>query len=1546
MGTQQLPGLYFTLPWSPASTISLRSSLWTDSLMIPVYSAVISGVWLVVHLSLSRLSKNLKSTRHEYAREMEYATTSIPERRPRNAGLAFGLARLIACLALLGLTFTSSLYRKRDEDDTRNPLSEADWLNIVSISTFVSAFYPSSQSSKFNLIHPQFYVSLLALASLRVTLRWNKYLQRHLTFVLLAVFSVYSYRDIYPLATFTLSPCDLSDGWLLWIKIVLLGIVALVLPLVEPRQYVPVDPLNPMPVPNPEQEASVLSLVLYFFLDQVIFLAYSLSQLPHEMLPPLADYDYAHYLKTRMLQHMDVFSGAKRRHIFFGIMRVFRVEYAILALTTATQVVANFLSPVGVNRLLNYMETNGKDATYRPWIWILWLFLGPTIRSVTNHWYVFIVTRTLVRVEAIITQLIFEHALRIRFKSETSTDPGKGATPNPRASQNLVGKLNNLVTSDLQNITEAKDFMLLFVNLPIQLVLCIWFLYAVLGWSAFVGLAAILLMLPIPGYVGKWVATVQRELSKKTDSRMQTVIETMNLLRMIKLFAWQRKTGEEVDAKREIELSVLWKRRLVDMVHAIMNQVIPIITMVATFATYTILMKQELNASKVFSSITVFDMLRSSLQLVFLSITQLMTGKVSLDRVDDFLRNTELLDQHSESTSEVALLGCPDPNSIIGFHECHFTWSDTSDHDGVSTPGGRDFVLHIDHLVFQRGCLNLILGPTAVGKTSILMALLGEMHFVPSSPNSWFNLPRGGGIAYAAQESWVTNQTIRSNITFGATQYDEGRYAKVIHQCCLERDLELFAAGDNTEVGERGQNLSGGQKARISLARALFSTAEIVLLDDVFAALERLTPFSVHTANWIVEKCFNGDLVAGRTIILVTHNVALVKPYAQFAVSLGQDGRIASQGSIDDALVHNSSLLNQAALDNELLEKGKEMEKEGKNNDSPAPTDTKSPSSGKLVVEEEVDLGRVGWPSMRLYLRGLAGGHSFVFFPAFITGLFLSSLSSNFQTWYLGQWAAQYDTHRASEVPVFHYLGRYGCILLFALAMYCSSYLLYMLGIIRASRTIHRQLINSVLGTTLRWLDVTPTSRVIARCTQDIRAIDNSVSRALWTLSDLTSLMLVKFGAVVLFTPVFFAPGIALFAFGGWCGRVYMAAQLSIKRDMSNARAPVLGHFGAAMSGLTSIRAYACEPAFITEMQEKINYYTRSARVFYNLNRWVAIRLELLSTLFTTALAVYLVYFQKQEASNAGFSLTMTLGFSGMILVWIRCFNDFEVQSNSLERIQRYLTIEQEPAPTAEGMPPAYWPASGALRVDNLSARYSVDGPEVLHGISFNLEAGEHVGVVGRTGSGKSSLTLALLRAIPTEGNVYYDGIPTASVNLDALRGSITIIPQQPELLAGTLRHNLDFFGAHDDAVLKDALRAAGLGAGDAEGITLDTPIATGGRNLSVGERQIVALARALVRGSKLLILDEGMYAANYQKDAVIQAALRRVSSASANCVITVAHRLQSVVDADKVMVLDAGRIVEFGPPKDLLRDTRGRFRALVDESEDRAALYSAVGPL
>ncbi|KAF7306582.1 ATP-binding cassette transporter [Mycena indigotica] len=1571
-------------------------SIWKDSLAIPAVVAAASTLILLLHLFLtSTWGRKLRGISQIPTEEVDAAQPVgvLAEFRHHVADhggevvFAFKLVRLTACLVLLGLSITTLALEAKAEQSVfgkwgkKHPkktrpsdgLNTKEWLQIVTAMTF-------------------FYATALGVTTVIAKRRWSAVVVKHLNIVLLAALATYSYRDVFPLITYHHIPLDASEGWILWTKLGALVIAAVVVPLFIPRAYVPVDPKNPMPVPNPEQTASIFSLMFYFFLDPVVFLGYRLRHLSADQLPPLADYDYAANMRARNFPHLEV-TPTNKRHLFFGLIWTFRIEYLCMALTIIVMSTMNFASPLGINRLLNYLENPDVEPTIKPWVWVLALLFGPMTGSTAFQWYIFLATRTLVRCEAIITQLVFEHALRIRVKAESSektptsgtSTPARSETPSPveegssgdetatetdalsrdetlqassasvkssssakkdkgkeaesdaeSGKDNLVGKITNLVTTDLTNITESRDFLFITLLIPMEITLCVVFLYNVLGWSAFVGMAVMVLLFPVPGYVAQKIQYVQQQRLKKTDARVQVVTETMNVLRMIKLFGWERQMNERVAEKREEELGWIWKRQMLDLLNGTLNFFIPVVTMMATYATYTIIMKENLSASKVFSSLSVFDMLRNQLHFIFWALSQAVTGKVSLDRVDEFLRRTELLDRYTEPDPAAAELFVPadvEDSQKIGFRDATFAWT-SEKIDGTLTPSRRRFLLRIDgELLFKPGCINLVVGPTGSGKTSLIMALLGEMHFIPSGPSSWYNLPRAKGVSYAAQESWVQNETIKENILFGAV-YDEERYKKVIYQCALERDLELFDAGDATEVGEKGLTLSGGQKARVTLARAIYSNTEIILLDDVLAALD------VHTSKWIVDKCFRGDLIKGRTIILVTHNVAMAKPIASYVVSMDVDGTIHSHGSITEALAHDEVLAEELSKDEKILDK-----KTNEVDAAAAPVEPKS--DGKLIVAEEIEEGHVSMDSLKLYFEGMGGNHALLFFGVFLLGISATEISQAIQTWFLGYWARQYSIHDPADVDVFYYLGIFCLLLLAAMIIYAMSFVFYSLGVFRASKTIHRQLVESVLGTTLRWLDITPTSRVIARCTVDIRTVDGAISQGLWALLEMSVSMIVKFAAVMIFTPLFLIPGVLVGILGGWCGQIYIAAQLGVKREMSNAKAPVLGHFGASIAGLTSIRAYGAQGASISTSMSRIDSYTRTARTFYNLNRWVCVRIDALGGLFAAGLAYYLVYFKTFNPSNIGFTLNMAIGFSGMILWWVRVLNDFEIQGNSLERIRGYIDIEQEPKPTSAGTPPAYWPASGNLTAEGLSARYSADGPKVLQDISFEIKAGERVGIVGRTGSGKSSLTLALLRTIFTEGKVLYDGIPISSLNLDALRSNITIIPQIPELLTGSLRKNLDVFDQYDDATLNSALRAAGLFALQSEmdegRITLDSEIASGGGNLSVGQRQILALARAIVRGSKLLILDEATSAIDYKTDAVIQSSLRNELPKDTT-LLTVAHRLQTIMDADKIMVLDAGRIVEFDSPRELLKNKNGKLRALVDESGDKDALYKMAG--
>ncbi|KAK7041947.1 hypothetical protein VNI00_008929 [Paramarasmius palmivorus] len=929
-------------------------------------------------------------------------------------------------------------------------------------------------------------------------------------------------------------------------------------------------------------------------------------------------------------------------------------------------------------------------------------------------------------------------------------------------------------------------------------------------------------------------------------------------------------------------------------------------------------MKQELTASKVFSTDTVMDTFRQLLWEVSNAISSVVAGKVSLDRINDFLHNTELLDAYvDEHVHEESALH----REEIGFQNAKFTWEVKQDTDSSE----RNFVLHAqDRIVFKDKAINLIIGPTGSGKTSVLMALLGEMHCLTSNtPGSWFNLPRHKGVAYAAQESWIQNDTIKANILFDSV-FDEERYQKVIHQCCLEHDLSLFEASDNTEVGELGVTLSGGQKARITLARAIYSNAEILLLDDVFAALD------IHTAKWIVEKCFRGDLVKGRTILLVTHNLALTAPLADYIVSVDLDGRLTGE---ENSGSKSAYVQEQIRKDEEHLEKLEKLESE----DAPVdPTaDEKTQKTGKLIMEEEKEDGRVRWSTVALYFKSLGGKYPIIYYLSFFVPMALSNLSIGMQSWYLGYWASQYAIYPASEVNILFHVGVYLSICLSSIFWHVFCRLVTGRGSLRASRTIHSRLMEAIFGSTFRWLDVTPKSRIITRATQDMNAIDGQLFRHIFLLWNIVSYMLIRLGGVVIYSPIFILPGIFLAIVAIWLSNVYMKAQVEIKREI----------YGATIAGLPSIRAYGAQGQSIRESLVRIDHYSRAARTFHCLTRWIALRMDLMSTTFVSALAIYLFYVAHQSSAATGFSLNMGTGFSGVVLMAVQCVNTIEIQSNSLERIKQYFGIEQEPKPTKEGEPPAYWPANGTLKVEHLSARYVKDGPEVLRDVSFEVQGGERIGIVGRTGAGKSSLTLALLRGIPTNGEVYYDGLPTSSLNLDALRSKVTIIPQVPELFNGTLRQNLDPFEEYDDATLNDALRAAGLQSIQTETeenrLTLDTSVSSGGANMSVGQRQILALARAIVRGSKLLILDEATSAIDYKTDAVIQQSLRNELGKDVT-LITVAHRLQTVMDSDKIMVLEDGKIVEFDTPKALI-EQKSKLRSLVEESEDKDVLLAMI---
>ncbi|KAJ3527518.1 hypothetical protein NMY22_g9759 [Coprinellus aureogranulatus] len=879
----------FRTQWSSYDESYVANILSSDGdnalylLTIPFWITILSLFTLLIRTSANYLL--LKESRRGQLTaghgSNSFSLKGIVQLNGGSVVFAYMLARILGCASLVGFSVPGVVKHVRRGDGGAEGTLQAGGVYEL-WNAYTCAF----------LLLANVYALGLASASLFIPTQPSKRrLIRHNIAILSSELAVYAYRDLWPLATYTKQPLDLdSEGWILWAKIAALVFTAVVIPLFVPSVYTPVDPERPEKVPHPEQTASLISFHTYSYLTPIVEEAGKVAHLPAEALPPLPDYDRALDLSKEAERHLDPIRVRKGRHVVFGILRTFgsqstrvamRYFWAVVSMTIYP--LTQFLAPLSVNRLLTVLQSGAERSTdVKPWFWIAAMLVSPIIGSMAFQYYIIVMTRTLADSESILTQLVFDYSLKVRVKAESSekdaSDSGVlgegagGGRQKAKNSSSFIGKLNNLVTIDLNNIGNARDLVILFWVTPLQMVGCTVFLYFLLGWSTFVGIAFMVVTLPLPGWLTKVASGVQEEKMKKTDSRSQTVTESMNVIRMIKLFGWERKIQSQIDERRDEELKYIWKGKVLQLLIQLITFTIPTITMLLTYATATLVMKMELTSAKVFSSMILFENMRNQLMQANWQISNFIRGKVSIDRLNNFFKETDLLDAFDEKTTSIQgdTLGVTQtlPEDFIGFRNASFSWNADSSRSGADTPSSQFKLSVPGELEFRKGKINLIVGATGSGKTSLSMALLGEMHFEPTHSDSAFNLPRAGGVSFSVQETWVQNETVRDNILFGSP-YDEERYKKVLYQCALEKDLELFEAGDQTEVGERGLTLSGGQKARLTLARAIYSNTEIILLDDVFAALD------VQTASWIANKCLKGDLVKGRTVLLVVRTYIL-----------------------------------------------------------------------------------------------------------------------------------------------------------------------------------------------------------------------------------------------------------------------------------------------------------------------------------------------------------------------------------------------------------------------------------------------------------------------------------------------------------------------------------------------------------------------------------------------------------------------------------------------------------------------------------------------
>ncbi|KAI5953498.1 YBT1 [Candida jiufengensis] len=1357
--------------------------------------------------------------------------------------------------------------------------------------------------------------------------------------------------------------------------------------------------------PNPENISSLASFVSYSWLDKMVWKSYK-QPLSKNDIWGLREDDYALYV-------LKAFEASKSTLSFtYKIFWHFKFLFAIQAFWAILESMLIFGPSILLKKVLEYVADPASTSTNLAWTFVFMMPVMKMLDSIASGCSLFLGRRVCCRMKAVIIGEVYAKALRRKITvTETKPDESlddkdeddeSSEEPEENKKTAELGAIINLMAIDAFKVSEICGYLHYFVGAILMIGICTVLLYNLLGWSALVGSLTIVVLLPINYNMAQWMGRLQKKMLGVTDKRIQKLNETFQSIRIIKFFAWEDKFFESAMEIREEELSYLKWRCGVWCAAAFVWFITPTLITLLSFYCYTVIDGKTLTAPIAFTALSLFTLLRSPLDQLADMTSFVIQSKVSLDRVTDFLDEAET-SKYDQLAQEKG------PNSPeIGFENANLSWNQSSK---------TDFRLRDINITFKPGKLNVIIGPTGSGKTSLLMGLLGEMDllngkvFLPGIIPRDDLIPDKDGltesVAYCSQSAWLLNDTIRGNIIFGAP-FNQDRYDKVIDACGLTRDLQILGAGDQTEVGEKGITLSGGQKQRVSLARALYSNARHLLLDDCLSAVDS------HTALWIYENCITGPLMEGRTCILVSHNVALTAQHAEWIVVM-DNGRVKNQGTTeellasgdlgDDELVKSSVMnsRNQSSSNLQSLgDRNAEMKSKLavieqklqtlKTNDKTEDDEPLIKTDGKLVEEENKAEGVVGSKVYIEYAKVFGGWRvwTLILFAFVISqGVYM------FQSWWLRTWSlhsehveslfvkyvghgAVMDSSHYNQLPIvrnlmgavklfgfgyakvnqsaeehstLYYISIYGIIgFVYAFTACFRVYITFFTGI-QASNRIFKNVLTTILRAKLRFFDKTPLGRIMNRFSKDIESVDQEVT----PFAEGAFICVVQCVSTLIMI-VFITPGFLIFAviisfLYYLVGYFYLTLSRELKRYESITKSPIHQHFSESLNGVATIRAYGIESRFMKQNLQAIDNNNRPFFYLWVANRWLSFRIDAVGSLVMLFAGIFvLLSVGKIDAGLAGLSLSYAIAFSESALWIVRLYANVEMNMNSVERLQEYLEVEQEPPyEIKETQPPSNWPDKGAIEVNDVSLRYSPELPRVIKNVTFNIEPCNKVGIVGRTGAGKSTIITAFFRFLdPESGSIKIDGIDITTIGLKNLRQAITIIPQDPTLFAGTIRTNLDPFEQYQDQQIFEALRRVNLIRSN-ENITtaddenqnkflnLENSITEGGGNLSQGERQLVCLARSLLKNPKVMLLDEATSSIDTATDSFIQQTIRNEFDGST--ILTIAHRLRTIIDYDKILVMDAGKVVEYENPYVLISDKNSLFYSMCENSGELDSL-------
>ncbi|KAF8808123.1 pleiotropic drug resistance ABC transporter [Phlegmacium glaucopus] len=1201
--------------------------------------------------------------------------------------------------------------------------------------------------------------------------------------------------------------------------------------------------------------------------------------------------------------------------------------------------VVGFVPPYALKEILSALASDVPEAKNRAYYWTLITFIAHLSFAQVDLFQSWHTRRCYERTRGqLFCTLHYKSLKRQEISGRVNRE---GGTTNAD-----LGKIVNLMQGDSYAVAQRFwEFSAIFTS-PVRITIALVFLYQILGWSALSGVVVFLVAAVLNYPLARYNISITRASWKARDERMNIVNELLQNIRFLKFYGWEYQWSRKAQAARETELKWRVKENIVDTLISFIWIWMPSATALTSFLCYTLIAGQRLTVSKAFTSIALFSQLQSPMVALPGQFFAMLHAYVSMQRIQDFLKEDEVPDWAST-------LSAPVPDSLhiaddkVGFSQASFEWEDPSTSTAAASPAR--FQLGPLNVVFPTGKLTVISGATGSGKSALLAALLGEMHCIAGRV---LIDKTGHKVAYCAQNSWLEHATIKDNIIFGCpSPFDEARYQSVLDACALRQDLAIFDAGDMTEIGEKGITLSGGQRARIALARAMYSHAKCILLDDPLAAVD------MHTAQHLVSKCLIGDLARGRTIILVTHHIAMCLPAASYLLEL-EKGTILHQGTIPE-LEERGLLMKVMETEEEPFSNPPSQDQKTFNEadileDGTVQRQQRQLSDGKLVEAEARAEGRI---SARSYVTYIRAAGLFAWFLTIVLLFVIRAINIGNQV-FLARWGEAYEGEYPTLFVITRHLASYPwtglpspdtdvkpwlMIYLYISAAGAFSVLLYIaLGYyasLQASRSLFIALLQRLTRAPARFFDVTPVGRILNRFTTDINTIDwalqNSARNCLSGVLDFVA----SFGVILFVVPTFAPCAIFIAWLYIRLAPPYIQASRDLRRLESVSLSPAFAGFDELLRGIIHIRAFGMENRYQDRFYARVDKFQSFDHVYWLVNGWLRWRYDCLGSLVVFAATMFALW--KGVADGSAAIVIVQAGiFADASRHLVRVVAQLELDFNSVERVVEYLDVPQEaPAVIEKNRPPAYWPSdTGELVVENLVVQYAPQLPAVLHDLTFTVKPSEKIGVVGRTGSGKSTLAMSLLRMVErTSGSIIIDGIDISTIGLEDLRTRVTIVSQDVSLFSGTIRSNLDPLGQSTTEECLQVLERCHLTpllnhkpSAD-EPSVLDMQINQG--SLSAGEKQLLALARATLRHTNIIIMDEATSQIDSNLDDQIQKTIREELANA--IVITIAHRLKTVMDYDRILVLDEGNIVEFDAPWVLVQTPNGAFREMCRNSAD-----------